>query len=110
VIALLVARKLDQDKAGEQRRGQVERMGLLAAAGFITGEALMGIGLAVPVGLKHDENAIALFLNSDGCPPEHPNCNAEYADFALPSLLFVGIVLILLYILSLRPEKAPPAK
>ena len=110
IAALFVARKLDKEKAGEDRRGPVERMGLLAAAGFITGEALMGIGLAVPVGLKHDENAIALFLNSEGCPKEHPNCHAEYADFAAPSLLFVGIVLILLYILSLKPEKAPRAK
>ena len=41
-------------------------MGLLAAAGFITGEALMGIGLAVPVAVKHDENAIALFKNGKG--------------------------------------------
>ena len=32
----------------------------MAAAGFITREALLGIGLAVPVAAKHDENAIAI--------------------------------------------------
>jgi putative OPT family oligopeptide transporter len=92
VIALLVAKKLDGEKASEERRNTVERMGLLAAAGFITGEALMGIGLAIPVGIKHDENAIALF-------------SAKYADLRFPSMAFVAIVLILLYILALRPPK-----
>jgi hypothetical protein len=65
-------------------------MGLLAAAGFITGEALMGIGLAVPVAVKHDENALAV-------------SHGKYATLWEPSLLFVGLVLFLLYYLSLKP-------
>jgi len=97
VIAYFVQRKLDKDKADEHRRNQVERMGLLAAAGFITGEALMGIGLAIPVGIKHDENAIAV-------------AGGKYADVWAPSLVFVAIVLILLYILALRPEKPTSRK
>jgi putative OPT family oligopeptide transporter len=108
-IAMFVARKLDKQKASEARRNEVERMGLLAAAGFITGEALMGIGLAVPVGIKHDENALAMFLTTEGCKPDDKGvihaCHATYADFWLPSLVFVGIVLILLYILALRPGR-----
>ncbi len=108
-IAWLVARKLDKEKASSGRREEVERMGLLAAAGFITGEALMGIGLAVPIGIKHDENALAMGLTTEGCKADPttgivPACKAAYADFWLPSLLFVAIVLILLYILALRPE------
>jgi len=90
-IALFVARRLNREKASEERRSEVERMGLLAAAGFITGEALMGIGLAIPVGVKHDENAIALF-------------GGKFHDLKTPSLLFVGIVLILLYVLSFKRE------
>ena len=70
-------------------------MGLLAAAGFITGEALLGIGLAVPVAAKHDENAIALFVQAPA-----------YGDFWIPSLIFVGLVLVLLYRLAFRPQKA----
>ncbi len=102
VIALLVNRHLDRSKANAERRGMVERMGLLAAAGFITGEALMGIGLAVPIAAKHDENAIALFLTyPDG--PAKPGV-AEYANFWAPSLAIVGIVLILLYKLSFKQE------
>jgi putative OPT family oligopeptide transporter len=89
----LVARALDRMRASPERRGEVERMGLLAAAGFITGEALMGIGLAVPVGILHDEKAIALF-------------GGEYAGLRLPSLLIVAAVLVMLYQLALRPPKA----
>jgi putative OPT family oligopeptide transporter len=125
VIALYVARKLDKDKASSERRGQVERMGLLAAAGFITGEALMGIGLAVPIGILHSENAIALFRDMNGCAPGGltdsvrvaleqlgaiPDCHAAYAELWLPSLVFVGIVMTLLYTLAFKKErKASPA-
>ena len=75
VVAWFVARALDKTKATPERRTEVERMGLLAAAGFITGEALLGIGLAVPVAAKHDQAAIALFQRMrwsavrEGCPP-----------------------------------------
>ncbi|MBC7977090.1 MAG: oligopeptide transporter, OPT family, partial [Myxococcales bacterium] len=75
-------------------RGEVERTGLLAAAGFITGEALLGIGLAVPVALRHDENAIALF-------------GGAYKGITTPALVFVGIVLVLLYKLALRKSDKP---
>jgi len=93
LVAWLVSRTLDQTRASPERRGEVERMGLLAAAGFITGEALMGIGLAVPVGILHDEKALALF---DG----------QYGDLRLPSLLLVAAVLVMLHQLALRPPRA----
>jgi putative OPT family oligopeptide transporter len=93
LVAYFVSRALDRVRASSERRAEVERMGLLGAAGFITGEALMGIGLAVPVGILHDEKAIALF-------------GGEYAGFRLPSLLIVAAVLVMLYQLALRPPKA----
>jgi putative OPT family oligopeptide transporter len=103
VVALVVSRVLDRTKASPERRGEVERMGLLAAAGFITGEALMGIGLAVPVAVAHDENAIALFKDAKGEP--------AYANFSIPSLVFVAGVMALLYVLALRkPPMAKPGK
>ncbi|HSR95602.1 MAG TPA: oligopeptide transporter, OPT family [Kofleriaceae bacterium] len=92
VIAWLVSRALDRANASAERRGEVERNGLLAAAGFITGEALLGIFLAVPVALKHDENAVALF-------------GGKYGDLKAPALIFVVAVVILLYKLALKPEK-----
>jgi putative OPT family oligopeptide transporter len=95
IVAWLVNRQLDKTGASHERRSEVERMGLLAAAGFITGEALLGIGLAVPVAIKQDENAVALF---DG----------KYGDLRTPSIVFVAIALFLLYKLALRP--APKAR
>lgn len=92
VVAWLVARVLERTKATEERRAEVERNGLLVAAGFITGEALIGIALAIPVAAKHDDAALALF---DG----------EYANFKWPALAFVGLVLWLLYKLSFGTNK-----
>jgi putative OPT family oligopeptide transporter len=93
VIGLLVTRALDRSNPTPERRGEVERAGLLAAAGFITGEALLGIGLAVPVAIKHDENALALV--------------GTYAGNWIPSLIFVVGVMALLYYLALRTPKKP---
>ena len=94
IVAYLVQRTLDRRKASPEQRSLVERMGLLAAAGFITGEALMGIGLAIPVAAVHDENAIAVAKGANGEP--------AYAHFWLPSLIFVTIALVLLYKLAFR--------
>ena len=91
VISWLVSRALDRAGASRERRGEVERSGLLAAAGFITGEALLGVALAVPVVLK---KPIVL-------------AGGKFEDFAPPALAFVVIVMILLYVLSLRKERKP---
>nr|HEX4318745.1 oligopeptide transporter, OPT family [Kofleriaceae bacterium] len=94
VIAHLISRAVKRQGGDAERHGEVERMGLLAAAGFITGEALLGIGLAVPVAAMHDENAIALITT-------------PYTGYELPSFLLVIGVLYLLYRLALtRPKSA----
>jgi uncharacterized oligopeptide transporter (OPT) family protein len=91
IVALIVQRHLEKTKASPERRGEVERMGLLAAAGFITGEALLGIGLAVPVAATGDKQPLALF-------------GGHYETFKIPSLIFVAVSLMLLYKLALKPE------
>jgi putative OPT family oligopeptide transporter len=60
IIAWMVSKALDKEKASHERRATVERNGLLAAAGFITGEALMGIVLAVPVAVFQDANVLRM--------------------------------------------------
>jgi len=92
VIAWLVSRALTRMKASQERRAEVERMGLLAAAGFITGEALLGIGLAVPVALKHDEDAIAI-------------AHGAYARLWEPSVIFVVLAMALLYKLAFHQPR-----
>jgi len=89
VVAHLVGRALDRAEASHERRGEVERNGFLVAAGFITGESLMGIAIAVPVALKESAYALAPF-------------GEEYETFKLPGLLLVGFVFALLYRWSLR--------
>ncbi len=94
IVALLVEKTLHKMKASPERRSEVERMGLLAAAGFITGEALMGIGLAVPVAATLDEDVIAVT----------PHSWVESPWFKLPSLILVVVSLTLLYKLALKRE------
>lgn len=97
VMAWLVNRTLDKTNASPERRSQVERNGFLVAAGFITGESLMGIGIAVPVALKESAYAMAPF-------------GADYETFKLPGLVFVAGVMVLLYVMSLRRDQPlPPA-
>jgi putative OPT family oligopeptide transporter len=99
VVSWLVSRQLDKMNASPERRAEVERMGLLTAAGFITGEALLGIALAVPVAAMSDENAIALFVGDDG---------PRFAQLWPPSLILVAIALWLLYSLSFKQTAHPP--
>jgi putative OPT family oligopeptide transporter len=89
VISWLVTRALDRAEASPERRGGVERNGLLAAAGFITGEALLGVALAVPIVFN-----VPLTI-ADG----------KFEHFAPPALAFVVVVMILLYKLALRKEQ-----
>ncbi|HEY0191008.1 MAG TPA: oligopeptide transporter, OPT family [Kofleriaceae bacterium] len=98
VVSYLVNRALNRARASHTRRAVVERNGLLAAAGFITGEALLGIGLAVPVAIKHDENAIAI-------------AGGAWAELKSPAIACVLVVMVLLYVLSLRrePLRAEPS-
>lgn len=49
--------------------GGLRGVGMLAAAGLITGEALMGIGLAVPIVLSADPNVLSLSTQPLGVWP-----------------------------------------
>lgn len=89
VISWLVTRALDRAEASPERRGQVERNGLLAAAGFITGEALLGVALAIPIVFK-----VPLTV-----------AGGRFEHFAPPALAFVVVVMVLLYKLALRKDQ-----
>ncbi|HEY5928059.1 MAG TPA: oligopeptide transporter, OPT family [Kofleriaceae bacterium] len=91
VIAWLVVRVMNKEKATAERRGQVERNGFLIAAGFITGESLMGIGVAIPIAATEDKQFWNIF---DG----------QYEHLKLPGLVIVALVMVMLYKLSLRKK------
>jgi len=102
VVSWLVKRALDRAGATPERRGEAERNGLLAAAGFITGEALLGVGLAIPIVFNKP-----IVLARLPMIPGDRDVHGRFEDFAPPALVFVVVVLILLYVLSLRKERKP---
>ena len=90
IVALMVERVLKRTKATPERRAEVDRMGLLAAAGFITGEALLGIALAVPIAATGDKDVLTM-------------AGGEFANGKVVGIVLVVASLILLYKLALRP-------
>jgi hypothetical protein len=59
VVAWLVERRFGI-KASDPDKEKIHQRGMLFAAGLITGEALMGIGIAVPIVLSERSDVLAL--------------------------------------------------
>ena len=64
LIAWLAGRALTRRAAAADERLRAEQRGLLFAAGLITGEALVGIAMAVPIVLTSNPDVLALGLPS----------------------------------------------
>jgi putative OPT family oligopeptide transporter len=60
VLAHFVERKHKVDANDEQARDRIHRPGTLFAAGLITGEALMGIAIAIPIVVSSRADVLAL--------------------------------------------------
>jgi putative OPT family oligopeptide transporter len=60
VLSYLVERRHGMVGAGEEVRDRLHRPGTLFSAGLITGEALMGIAIAVPIVLSERADVLAL--------------------------------------------------
>ncbi|MCW0370508.1 OPT family oligopeptide transporter [Xanthomonas sacchari] len=82
LIAHLVERFHKIRADDEEGRDRVHRPGVLFSAGLITGEALMGIGIALPIVITNNKNVLAL--------PEAYHLNQWYG---LALLAFVGWLL-----------------
>ena len=89
LIAYFISKALDREGASPERRTEVERNGLLAAAGFITGEALMGIVIAIPVAIFADANVL------------------QMSPGTFVALAAVVLTLIMLYRLAIKPTPKP---
>lgn len=63
VISWLTQKYFSQKglEEGSLARSNGENAGLLFASGLITGEALIGVGLAIPIAITSDENVLRLF-------------------------------------------------
>jgi putative OPT family oligopeptide transporter len=97
VIALLVSRYQNRHRAQaggslEEATQRSDHTGLLLASGLITGEALIGIILAIPVAITGSTNVFALIENPIG---------------SLPGLIVVGLVCFWLYKLASKAFRKP---
>lgn len=101
LMAWFVERSLHKTNASPERRAQVERNGFLVAAGFITGESLMGIGAALPGAISGDSTALIAFPKKldDG------SVIGTYEHLMFPGVIIVAVVMALLYWMALRPAK-----
>jgi len=75
LVALLASRRSSPGNSGD-------KTGILAASGFITGEAIMGILLAMPVALTGNPGALYII---------------EGQAAAWPGLVFFGLIALWLY-------------
>lgn len=92
VIAWLVSRyqtknKLADANEHESARQRSERSGLLFASGLITGEALIGIGLAIPIGIYGSNDFMAIMEETLG---------------SLPGLAVIIAICVFLYQIAVR--------
>ena len=67
----------------QEARASGDRHGLLFAAGLITGEALVGILVAIPIAVKRDANVLAFW--------------GDHADATWPGMILLALVIIGLY-------------
>jgi putative OPT family oligopeptide transporter len=90
LIAYLVERKFKVAAHDEAGRDRIHRPGVLFSAGLITGEALMGIAIAVPIVLSARADVLAL-------PP-------AYHFSQMVGLLVLGLVGYYLYHTAVRSK------
>jgi len=92
VIRWLVERAVERTNSSFDERVEVEHRGTLAAAGFIAGEALAGLVIAIPAAITRRYPPLALFGD-------------RFVDFSVPTLVVVATVMMLLYQLALAHHR-----
>ena len=90
LLAHIVERKMGGAR-NEEEHGQIHRKGMLFSAGLITGEALMGIFIAIPIVVTGRADVLAL--------PE----NMQFGGWL--GLLLLSVIAWLLYRYATKPEE-----
>jgi len=68
-----------------------DRHGLLFAAGAITGEALVGILLAIPIVVASDANVLAFW--------------GDHTDASYPGIILLSVVIFMIYRVGIAPTR-----
>ena len=92
VLTWIVERKLGMVDADHDTKDRIHRKGVLYSAGLITGEALMGIFIAIPIVMSGKADVLAL--------PEQ----LHFGKWT--GLLLIGAVAWLLYRVASTPQPA----
>jgi putative OPT family oligopeptide transporter len=92
VIRWLVERAVERANSSFDERMEVEQRGILAAAGFIAGEALAGLVIAIPAAITGRYLLLAPFGD-------------RFVDSSVPTLVLVATVMVLLYQLALAHHR-----
>ncbi|KPK75772.1 MAG: hypothetical protein AMJ79_09775 [Phycisphaerae bacterium SM23_30] len=97
LLNLLISRYQKKKRMSAEQRESCNRTGLLFASGLITGEAILGILLAIPIVLMEDERAIAL-LSED---------IHEKLDLwlAVPGVVLMLFIIFWLYFTVRKPKE-----
>ena len=69
IISALVKRKLKSHSGNDEQMKEVKQRGMLISSGLITGEALVGILMAIPIVLSGKEDVLAVFGVHDTIVP-----------------------------------------
>ena len=102
LLAYLVERRLGIVDADHDTKDRAHRKGVLFSAGLITGEALMGIIMAIPIVVTANKDVMAL--------PESLQLGAwlpgatTWPAGAVLGLVLIGGVAWLLYRTSIKPQ------
>ena len=60
LVGIRLVKKANKGEAFQEAKEKSNNAGLLFASGLITGEALIGIFLAIPIAITQDTNILAL--------------------------------------------------
>ena len=81
----------------QQQKNSAERTGLLFASGLITGEALIGILLAIPIIIFKDKRALALISKE--------TFDAYGTWMSLPGIILLFFVAVWFYYTARKPKE-----
>jgi OPT family oligopeptide transporter len=97
ILRLLINRYQKRKQMTEEQKKSAEQTGLLFASGLITGEALIGILLAIPIIIFKDKRALALISK---------DTFVRYgAWMAIPGIILLCLVAVWFYYTARKPKE-----
>ena len=97
ILRMLIERYQKRKQMTDEQKKSAERTGLLFASGLITGEALIGILLAIPIIIYEDKRALAQISEK--------TFNTYGALMAIPGIILLLGVAVWFYYTARKPKE-----